>query len=148
VPALEDGAVRLSDSGAICIYIADQYPKANLGVPVGHPDRGSFLQWVLFTNSVAEPAIVEKFSKLDTAPSSRGWGSFELMLTTLRNGLSGREWVLGSEFTAADVLVGTTAYYLTQFKLLGEDPVISPYIARCQARPAFRRAQAMDSIAA
>jgi glutathione S-transferase len=66
----------------------------------------------------------------------------------LRNGLSGKEWILGSQFTAADVLVGTAAYYLQQFKLLGEDPVISPYVARCQARAAFKRAQALDAAGA
>jgi glutathione S-transferase len=145
VPALEDGPTRLNDSGAICIYIADQYPQARLGPPVGHPDRGSFLQWVLFTNSVVEPAMVEKFSKLDVSPTAHGWGSFDLMLTTLRKGLAGRDWILGSQFTAADVLVGTAAFYLQQFKLLSDDPVIGPYVARCQARPAFERAQAFDA---
>lgn len=145
VPALEDGATRLSDSGAICLYIADQYPQARLAPPIGHPDRGSFLQWVLFTNSVVEPAMVEKFLKLESAPVGRGWGSFELMLTSLRQGLNGREWIVGSQFTAADVLVGTAAYFLRQFKLLDEDPVIYPYIARCEARAAFKRAQAFDA---
>jgi glutathione S-transferase len=67
------------------------------------------------------------------------------MLTTLRSGLADREWILGSQFTAADVLVGTAAFYLQQFKLLGEDPVIGPYVARCQARPAFKCAQAFDA---
>jgi glutathione S-transferase len=145
VPALEDGSSRLSDSGAICIYIADQYPQANLSPPIGHPDRGSFLQWVLFTNSIAEPAMVEKFSKAEAAPTSHGWGSFDLMLTTLRSGLAQKEWILGTRFSAADVLLGTTAYYLQQFKLLGDDPIISPYVARCQARAAFKRAQSFDA---
>jgi glutathione S-transferase len=148
VPALEDGPTRLNDSGAICLYIADQYPQARLGPPIGHPDRGAFVQWVMFTNSVVEPAMVEKFSKLDVAPVGRGWGSFELMLASLRGGLAGREWILGSQFTAADVMVGTAAYYLQQFKLLDEDAVISPYVARCVARPAFKRAQALDAAAA
>jgi glutathione S-transferase len=148
VPALEDGPTRLSDSGAICLYIADQYPQARLGPPIGHPDRGAFVQWVMFTNSVVEPAMVEKFSKLDVSPVARGWGSFELMLTSLRSGLSGREWIVGSQFTAADVMVGTAAFYLQQFKLLDDDPVIGPYAARCLARPAFKRAQAFDAATA
>jgi glutathione S-transferase len=139
--------VRLSDSGAICVYVADQYPQTNLSPPIGHPDRGDFLQWVLFTNSIAEPAIAEKFSKVDAPPASRGWGSFDLMLTTLRCGLDQKEWILGAKFSAADVLVGTTAFYLQQFKLLGDDPVISPYVARCQARAAFKRAQSFDAAA-
>jgi glutathione S-transferase len=148
VPALEDGPTRLNDSGAICLYIADQYPQARLGPPIGHPDRGAFLQWVLFTNSVVEPAMVEKFAKLEIPQAARGWGSFDLMLTTLRNGLSGREWIVGSQFTAADVMLAQAAYFLQQFKLVGDDPVIGPYVERCQARAAFKRAQAFDAAVA
>jgi glutathione S-transferase len=70
------------------------------------------------------------------------------MLTSLRSGLSGREWIVGSQFTAADVMVGTAAFYLQQFKLLDDDPVIGPYAARCLARPAFKRAQAFDAATA
>jgi glutathione S-transferase len=92
--------------------------------------------------------MVEKFAKLDVSPTARGWGSYDLMLTTLRNGLSGREWIVGSQFTAADVLVGQAAFWLQQFKLLGDDPVISPYVARCQARPAFKRAQQFEAAGA
>jgi glutathione S-transferase len=145
VPALEDGPARICDSGAICIYIADQYPEARLGPPVGHADRGRFLQWVTYTNSVIEPAMLEKLAKLESKPTSYGWGSFDLMLATLRSELAKGEWLLGESFSAADVLVGTAAYFLKQFRLIGDDPVIDPYIARCSSRPAWQRAQAFDS---
>jgi glutathione S-transferase len=145
VPALEDGPARICDSGAICIYIADQYPETRLGPPVGHADRGRFLQWVTFTNSVIEPAMLEKVAKLESKPTSYGWGSFDLMLSTLREGLAKGEWLLGQSFSAADVLVGTAAYFLKQFSLIGDDPVIGSYIARCTSRPAWQRAKAFDS---
>jgi glutathione S-transferase len=145
VPALEDGAARLCDSGAICIYVADQYPKSQLGPAVGHPDRARFLQWVTFTNSTIEPAMLERFAKLESKPASYGWGSFELMLETLRTGLAGREWILGERFSGADVLLGTGAFYLVQFGLVKDDPVLNGYVARCQARPAWQRAQGFDA---
>ena len=145
VPALEDGPARICDSGAICIYIADQYPDARLGPPVGHVDRGRFLQWVTYTNSVIEPAMLEKVAKLESKPTSYGWGSFDLMLAALRGELAKGEWLLGESFSAADVLVGTAAHFLKQFGLIGDDPVIGPYIARCTSRPAWQRAQAFDS---
>jgi glutathione S-transferase len=145
VPALEDGPARICDSGAICIYLADQYPEARLGPPVGHADRGRFLQWVTYTNSVIEPAMLEKVAKLESKPTSYGWGSFDLMLATLRTELAKGEWLLDETFSAADVLVGTAAYYLRRFNLIGDDPVISSYIARCTSRPAWQRAQALDS---
>jgi len=145
VPALEDGEARLSDSGAICIYVADQYPQTRLAPPPGHPERARYLQWVTFTNSVIEPAMAEKFAKLDPRPSSFGWGSFDLMLATLRSELSRGEWILGERFCAADVLLGTSAFYLKQFGLIEDDPVLGAYAARCQARPAWQRAKAFDA---
>jgi glutathione S-transferase len=145
VPALEDGPARLSDSGAICIYIADRYPESGLGPPVGHADRARFLQWVTYTNSVVEPAMGERFAKLDPRPSSYGWGSFDLMLETLKAGLVPGQWILGEKFSAADVLLGVSSFYLRRFGLVGPDATLDEYSARCQARPAWQRAQAFDS---
>jgi len=145
VPALEDGAARLSDSGAICIYVADQYTEARLAPPVGHPERARYLQWITFTNSVIEPAMAEKFAKLEPRPGSFGWGSFDLMLATLRSELSRGEWILGDRFCAADVLLGTSAFYLKQFALIGDDPILGAYAVRCQERPAWQRAKAFDA---
>jgi glutathione S-transferase len=145
VPALEDGPARLSDSGAICIYVADQYPETHLGPPVGHPDRARFLQWVTYTNSVIEPSMAEKFAKLEPRPSSYGWGSFDLMLSTLQSELSKKEWILGERFSAADVLLGTSTSWLMQFGLHSGDDAIAAYVARCKARPAWQRAHAFDA---
>ncbi len=63
--------------------------RPKLGPPVGHADRGRFLQWVTFTNSVIEPAMAERFAKLEPRPTSFGWGSFDLMLTAFRAGAVG-----------------------------------------------------------
>jgi glutathione S-transferase len=145
VPALEDGAARLSDSGAICIYVADQYPETQLGPRVGHPDRARFLQWVTYTNSVIEPSMAEKVAKLEPRPTSYGWGSFDLTLSTLQSELSDRDWILGERFSAADVLLGTSASWLMQFGLHSGDDAIAAYVARCKARPAWQRAHAFDS---
>jgi glutathione S-transferase len=145
VPALEDGPARLCDSGAICIYIVDQYPESRLGPPVGHADRAKFLQWITFTNSVIEPAMLERVAKLDSKPQSYGWGSFDLMLATLRDAIATGEWLLGERFSAADVLVGTSAYFLSQFGLVEDDTVMEAYVARCTERPAWRRAQQFDA---
>ena len=145
VPALEDGPARLSDSGAICIYVADQYPETHLGPAVGHPDRASFLQWVMYTNSVIEPSMAEKFAKLEPRPASYGWGSYDLMISSLQGELSKKEWILGARFSAADVLLGTSAAWLIKFGLHSGDDAIAAYVARCKARPAWQRAEAFDS---
>jgi glutathione S-transferase len=145
VPAIEDGTTRLWDSGAICAYLADQYPQAGLAPAVGHADRGRYLQWLLYTNAVIEPAMAEKFAKLESKPLQYGWGSWEQMLATWRAGLQAGPWILGAKFSAADVLLGMSAHFLREFKLLTDDAVLFAYADRCAARPAFRRAAAADA---
>ena len=144
VPALEDGATRLWDSGAICAYLADQYPHAKLAPPIGDPDRGRYLQWLLYTNAVIEPAMAEKFSNAPVSTVAHGWGSFDQMLSVLRDGLAAGPWVLGPRFSAADVLLGMACHFLRQFKLIDAEPAIVKYVERCAARPAFARSMAHD----
>ena len=144
VPALEDGATRLWDSGAICAYLADQYPRAGLAPAVGDPDRGSYLQWLMYTNSVMEPAMAEKFSKSAVSTLAHGWGSYEQMIGVLRAGLATGPWILGARFSAADVLLGMGCHFMQQFKLLDAEPLLTGYADRCRARPAFARALALE----
>lgn len=146
VPALEDGEATLTDSGAICLWLAERFPQAGLAPPVGTPARARWLQWVLFTNTVVEPSMAEKFAGLEPRPSSYGWGSFDLMLDSFRKQLSATgPWILGEAFSSADVLMGTSAMYLSQFGLVKGDALLEGYVARCQARPAFQRAQAFEA---
>lgn len=145
VPALEDGATRLWDSGALCAYLADQYPRAALAPPIGHADRGRYLQWLLYTNSVIEPAMAEKFGNSPVSSVSHGWGSFDQMMSALREGLATGPWVLGERFSAADVLLGTSCHFMRQFKLIDQEPGLFAYVDRCCARPAFRRAVAHEA---
>jgi glutathione S-transferase len=67
VPALMDsggqGVVRLADSAAIALYLADRYPSAGLAPPVEDPSRGDYLYWMTFTPGVIEPAMMERFNK-------------------------------------------------------------------------------------
>jgi glutathione S-transferase len=145
VPALEDGAVRLWDSGAIAAYVADQYPDKQLAPIIGSPDRGAYLQWLMYTNAVMEPAMAEKFAKLPPNPTQYGWGSFDTMLATLRRGVEKGPWILGERFSAADVLLGSSVRFLRMFKLLEDDPLLFAYEDRCTARPAFQRAAEMEA---
>ena len=144
VPAIEDGPVRLNDSGAICLYIADAYPQMQLAPAIGHPDRGAYLQWVLFTNTSIEPAMIEKMAKIAPNQRAHGWGSFDSMMSTLRAGLERGPWILGERFSAADVLIGSALFFLTVFKLIDPEPLLDGYVARCFARPAAQRAKAAE----
>jgi len=143
VPALEDGPARLSDSGAICIYLADQYPATQLGPPVGHADRASFLQWVTYTNSVIEPSMAEKFAKLEPRPASYGWEASTSWSRPCGRAVE-KEWILGARFSAADVLLGTSTAWLMKFGLHSADDAMRRTSPGASA-PAWKRAEAFDS---
>jgi len=148
VPALEDGSVRMWDSGAMCAYLADQYPAQKLAPPIGDPQRGEYLMWLMFTNSVVEPAMAEKMAQLQPNPTSYGWGSWDQMLMTLRRGVERGQWILGERFSAADVLLGTACNFLIQFKMVSDEPILASYVGRCAERPAWQRAMAIDAAGA
>jgi glutathione S-transferase len=145
VPALVDGDVKLWDSGAICLYLADAYPEAGLGVPIGDPARGAFLQWTLYTNAVMEPAMGERFGRRPVNTLQNGFGSFDLMIDTLVASLASGPWILGARFTAPDVLLGSGIHFMDVFKILPDRPELRAYAERCRARPAFQRAAALES---
>ncbi|EDQ89377.1 uncharacterized protein MONBRDRAFT_32442 [Monosiga brevicollis MX1] len=146
VPALRHGPIKLWDSGAMCLYLADAFPEAGLAVAPSDPRRGQYLQWTLFTNSVLEPAMTERIAGMEPHPSSHGHGSFDQMITTLEQALQQGPWLLGEQFTSADVLVGTGISFMIQFGVLKEpSTVLTDYVARCSARPACQRAHAFES---
>ena len=122
VPALVDGDARLWDSGAICLYLADAYPQAGLGVPVGDPARAAFLQWTLYTNAVIEPAMGEKFGGRPVNTLQNGYGSFDLMIATLVGRPRHRPLDSRPRFTAPDVLLGSSVHFMELFKILPDKP--------------------------
>jgi len=144
VPALVDGDVKLWDSGAICLYLAEAYPEAGLGVAIGDATRGAFVQWTLYTNAVIEPAMGAKFAGLPVNTLQNGYGSFDLMIATLAGGLTPGPWILGQRFTAPDVLLGASVHFMDLFKILPDRPALRAYAERCRARPAFQRAGAFE----
>lgn len=144
VPALIDGETKIWDSGAICLYLADAYPDAGLNVPIGAPQRGAYLMWTLYTNSVIEPAMGEEFSGQEPNTTRSGFGSYDMMLETLVHGLGDNTWILGDRFTAADVLLGTSVGFMQQFGMLPDTQALQAYAQRCAARPAYQAAQAIE----
>ena len=148
VPALADGEVRLADSAAIGLYLADRYPQCGLAPGLDDPRRGDYLYWMLYTPGVIEPAMMEKFAGLAPNRVSAGWGDFETMIDTLAKGLAAGPWILGEQFTAADVMLGSSVHFMQAFDVLPVVPALHEYLQRCMARPAFRRAMPSEPPAA
>jgi len=137
VPALADGEVKLSDSAAIGLYLADRYPQAGLAPAIDAPTRGKYLYWMVFVPGVVEPAMGEKVSGTEPNKFSHGWGDFDAMIATLEQGLKDGPWLLGDTFSAADVMIGSALFFLKQMKFIGVNPIFDTYLERCAARPAW-----------
>ncbi|MBV8696638.1 MAG: glutathione S-transferase family protein [Bradyrhizobium sp.] len=142
VPALKDGEVTLAENAAICAYVAERYPDAKLTPPLGDPVRAKFLYWLFFLPGCIEPAMVQLSTKFEMNPVAAGWGEAQRPFDVLDAALSKGPWLLGENFSAADVAMGSMLNFAVRmFKMVPSRPSFEAYVDRCTARPAFQRAQ-------
>ena len=144
VPALEDGEVRMADTAAIGMYLADRYSMGALAPEFDDPRRGTYLFWMTYGPGAIEPAVSEKIGGFETNPRGNGWGDFDLMIKTLEKGLEPGPWLVGDQFTAADVLVGGSIIIMRALGVLPESRVLQRYMERCFERPAYRAAAVLE----
>ncbi len=86
----------------------------------------------------------EKINKIQPNRGRNGWGDFNSMIATLSDGIGAGPWILGEQFTAADVMLGSSVHFLQLFGLLGDAPTLVEYVDRCRQRPAFQTAQSKE----
>jgi glutathione S-transferase len=142
VPALKDGDATLAEAAAICAYVAERYPQANLAPPVGDPSRAKYLYWLFFMPGCVEPAMVQVSTKIEMNPVAAGWGDAQRVFDVLDAALAKGPWILGENFSAADVAIGSALNFAVRlFKMVPSRPNFEAYIARCIARHAFQRAE-------
>ena len=146
VPALlHDGAV-VTEQVAILIYLADLFPAAKLAPPIGHPDRGPFLRWMVYYSSCFEPALIDTAMKRDPGPRRMvPYADRDTMFAALTSQLSDGPWFLGASFSALDVLWGMALSFTKKFGILPDNPTIDGYITRFAQRPSVAGIIARDA---
>jgi glutathione S-transferase len=146
VPTLKHGDAVITEVAAICTYLADEFPAKKLNIPVGTPRRGEYLKWMFFGPSVIEPAMTDRAfpRKEDPRAASLGWRDFDTVLDIVSKAVTKGPHLMGEQFTAADVVIGSGLRYGMMFKLVPERKEFADYVARIVARPAAQRAQAKD----
>jgi glutathione S-transferase len=147
VPALKHGDTVITEVAAICAYLADEFPAKKLNIPAGSPRRGVYLKWLFFGPSCVEPAMIDRAAprKEEARRGMLGYGDFDTCMNVVAKAVEKGPWLMGEQFTAADVVVGSTIRWgMTVFKLIPERPEFVAYVARIVARPAAQRAQEKD----
>ncbi|NVB77890.1 MAG: glutathione S-transferase family protein [Kofleriaceae bacterium] len=145
LPTLKDGDVVVTENAAICLYLADRYAIGRLAPRLDDPKRATYLRWSLFAPSVIEPGSLAKLSKWEFKPGQAGWGDHESMIRAMESALEGRDYILGSEFSMADVIFGGTLNYMLRFNMIEPRPLFTAYSERLRQRPAFQRTDARNA---
>lgn len=146
VPTLVHKGTVLTESAAICCYLADTFPRAGLAPAIGDPRRGPYLKWLFYGPSCVEPAMMDKALGREPPPRGpTGWLGLDAELDIIAKAVAAGPWLLGDQFTAADVVIGSGLRWGTLVKLVPEREDLAGYLGRLAERPALRRQMALDA---
>ena len=148
VPTIADGSLVMFESIAIMEYLLERYGDGRLAPDRGAPERGPFLQWLHYSESTAFPplgyiarhsfALPEAERIPASAAENRMLAAHVLALP--ERVLTDSKYLLGAEFTAADIAFGYTVAVARAMGLLENLPHLAAYMERLTARPGFQRA--------
>ncbi|CAN2532789.1 hypothetical+protein [Methylocapsa aurea] len=141
VPAIRHGDTIVTESAAICAYLADAFPQAGLAPPPA--ERGAYYRWLFFAAGCVEPAMSNHSVGWDPAADMQrrfGYGCYAAVVDTLAAAVAGRRYIAGDAFSAADVYVGSMIGFGLRFGALEKRPEFEAYWAGLENRPARLRA--------
>jgi len=147
VPALRHGDAVVTETAAICAYLADAFPQASLAPPSGSKLRAPYYRWLFFTAGPVEAALTNKALGFEVPPDRErmmGYGNIAQTLDTLEAAVSRSEYLVGDSFTAADLYVGSHIGFGLMFGTLEKRAAFEKYWQRVSSRPACLRAKELD----
>jgi glutathione S-transferase len=147
VPAIVHRGRVVTETAAICAYMADAFPDA--GLAPTEEERASYHRWMFFAAGPVEAAVTNQSMKV--APDEKqqmmaGYGTFDLAMRVLESAVAHSPYVAGDRFTAADVYVGSGIGWYTRFGMLPRSPAFDAYLERIESRPAYIRANELDDV--
>ena len=146
VPVLEDNGTVIFESGAICIYLTERFASRGLAPSASSPHRGEFLTWTFFATATLDPLLIRVF-EAKKLPSQEGdkllreiKETFAPVAKKLESALADSPYLIGGEFSAADIMIAQPLNWADRVRLLDDYPVLSRYLERLRARPACKKA--------
>jgi glutathione S-transferase len=147
VPALRHGDAVVTETAAICAYLADAFPQAQLAPPAGDRLRAPYYRWLFFTAGPFEAAASNKVLGFVVPPERErmmSYGNFAKTINTLEAAVSSADYLVGNRFSAADLYVGAQIGFGMMFGTLEPRPAFERYWQRMSGRPAYARAKELD----
>ncbi len=155
VPALAEDGFVLTESAAILTYVGDRYPGSKLTPPPGTRERAHYDQWCFFAvGELEQPlwtmakhqfALPEDWRVPAVIGTARK--EFAVAFRVLESGLDDKLFILGEQFSAADILIALTLAWARKAEAMPDSPTLSAYLDRCLARPALARAREREHAA-
>ncbi len=145
VPAITHRGTAITECAAICAYLADAFPAAQLAPSLAN--RANYYRWLFFAAGPLEAAVTNRSLKLIVSPEQErmvGYGNYERTVDVLAQAVAASPFIGGDSFSAADVYVGSHILWGTQFGTLPKRPEFEAYTQRLVERPAYKVAKAID----
>ena len=149
VPAIVHDGQVITECGAICLYLADAFPRAGLAPPLA--ERADYYRWMMFAAGPWEQANVNAALGVNVTPEQSrmaGYGTFDRALDVLLSLIPDEGYMLGENFSALDVYAGSHIGWAIEFGSVPATPEVEAYLKRIRARPAALRAVELDEAAA
>jgi glutathione S-transferase len=146
VPAIEAGELKLFESGAIVLHIAERSVAL---APADADGLARTRAWVFAALNSVEPAI-QNLAAIDLFHAGEAWAverrpmaadAVQKRLAAVEQWLQGRDYLEG-RFTAGDLTMTTVLRILRHTDMVSGRPILKAYQERCEARPAFKKAMA------
>jgi len=150
VPVMSDGEFTMFESGAMVQYLLDRYGNGRLQPPPGTERHGLYLQWSWFAEATYARPVGEivnharAFGKDGQIPAvvEEMKGRARLCSIAVDQALKDRSYLLGEEFTAADIMMGYSVMIAQRYASIEGLPDLNAYWERLSSRPAYLRAAA------
>jgi glutathione S-transferase len=150
VPVFIDGELKLTESSAIVMHLADKFPEMKLAPPLGSDARAQYYRWMVLVPATIDPVLeaITLHTRIlpeemrVAAVAENAQKRVGSLLRSVDAEVGDKKFLVGGAFSGADVMMGSVAGWLSFLGILGEYPNLAAYGKALFARPAFEKSNA------